>query len=108
MLFPIYIPRRVSYKKQELFILQELLASSQGFGGNRVVIYISNNGERLIRSRNCLSFRSSCVHPRVLVRSVLLHMKVTRRVSYEKQELFILQELLGSSPGLVGTVLLHI
>jgi hypothetical protein len=37
VLLPIYIPRRVSYKKQELLTLQELLASSQGFDGIRVV-----------------------------------------------------------------------
>ena len=30
----------MSYKKQELFLLQELLCSSQGFGGIRVVTYI--------------------------------------------------------------------
>jgi hypothetical protein len=37
----------VCYKKQELFILQELLASSQGFGGIRVVIYIGNTASVL-------------------------------------------------------------
>ena len=45
-----------------------------GFGGVRVGTYISNTASVLIiRSRNCLSFRSSCVHPRVLGGSVLLH-----------------------------------
>jgi hypothetical protein len=32
----------VSYKKKERFILQELLVSSTGFGGVRVVAYICN------------------------------------------------------------------
>ena len=71
-----------------------------GFGGVRVVTYISNTASVLIiRSRNCLSFRSSCVHPRVLVGSVLLHKQVIRRLSYKKQELFFHQELPCSSPG---------
>jgi hypothetical protein len=36
----------VSYKKQELFIFQELLCSSPVFGGVRVVAYISNTTNR--------------------------------------------------------------
>jgi hypothetical protein len=37
----------VSYKKKELFILQDLLGSSRGLGGIRVVAYISNTASVL-------------------------------------------------------------
>ena len=48
MLLHIQVIRLVSYKKQELFILQELLCSSPGFGGVRVVTYISNTASVLL------------------------------------------------------------
>ena len=68
---------RVSSKKQEVFILRELLCSSSVFGGGGgggPCCYIYKlHDECLIRSRNCLSVRSLCVHPRFLVGSVLLH-----------------------------------
>jgi hypothetical protein len=47
VLLPIYIPRRVSYKKKELLTLQELLRSSPGVGGVHVVTYISNTASVL-------------------------------------------------------------
>ena len=44
-----------------------------GWWKSRKCYIYKSHCECRIRSRNCLSFSSSCVHPRVLMGSVLLH-----------------------------------